>query len=151
MNLRIDVNVAADAKVLQPIWNVWKQFVYDMNKKAPESVGPAIMTSDAFTKMDQKLALMGSTINGFITSNIICLAAVLLFTGDLVISIYTMLAIVLIVLTLLGFLFALTRGTTRGVPRAAERKGLQGVPRDFPRGARWGQGVGKWKAHIHNS
>jgi hypothetical protein len=105
MNLRIDVNVAADAKVLQPIWNVWKQFVYDMNQKAPESVGPAIMTSDAFTKMDQKLALMGSTINGFITSNIICLAAVLLFTGDLVISIYTMLSIVLIVLTLLGFLF----------------------------------------------
>merc|ERR1712072_212225 len=39
------------------------------------------------------------------TSNLICLAAVLLFTGDLVISIYTMLAIIMIVIALLGFLF----------------------------------------------
>ena len=61
--------------------------------------------------MDQKLALLGSTINGFLTSNLICLAAVLLFTGDIVISTYTMTAIVLIVLTLLGFLFGILQWT----------------------------------------
>jgi hypothetical protein len=63
------------------------------------------MVASEFTKMDQQLALIGSTINGFMTSNLICLAAVLLFTGDLVISIYTMLAIIMIVIALLGFLF----------------------------------------------
>ena len=105
INIHIDVDKAALSDVLQPTWKKWSLFLAKMNAKAPDSAGYAIMVSSEFTKMDQQLALIGSTINGFMTSNLICLAAVLLFTGDLVISIYTMLSIVLIVITLLGFLF----------------------------------------------
>jgi hypothetical protein len=111
IKIRIDVNFAAEAHELKPIWTSWTNFLYEMNEKAPQSAGPAIMISSTFTKMDQKLALLGSTINGFLTSNLICLAAVLLFTGDIVISTYTMTAIVLIVLTLLGFLFGILQWT----------------------------------------
>merc|ERR1712072_846866 len=48
-----------------------------------------------------------STVESFLISNGICLGAVLIFTGDLAISLYTMFAIMMIVVTLLGFLFGI--------------------------------------------
>ena len=44
------------------------------------------------------------TIESFVTSNAICFISVLLFTGDIALSILTMIAILLIVITLLGTL-----------------------------------------------
>ena len=108
VHMRVDVSQDSDATILQPVWKQWKQFVDNMNARpGSTTTGPAVMISSQFTKMDQQLALIGSTVNGFMTSNLICLAAVLLFTGDIVISVYTMMAIILIVVTLLGFLFGI--------------------------------------------
>lgn len=55
--------------------------------------------------MDTEIAIIMSTVESFLVSNGICLGAVLIFTGDLAISLYTMFSIMMIVITLLGFLF----------------------------------------------
>ena len=56
--------------------------------------------------MDTELGIISSTVTSYLSSNAICLICVIIFTGDLLISLYAMLAIFMIVTTLMGFLFA---------------------------------------------
>ena len=81
-----------------------KQFVYKLNLRAPSTVGKVVMISDSWTAMDITIGIIISTIESFVTSNAICFISVLLFTGDIALSILTMVAILLIVITLLGTL-----------------------------------------------
>ena len=82
----------------------WKQFVYKLNLRAPSTVGKVVMISDSWTAMDITIGIIISTIESFVTSNAICFISVLLFTGDIALSVLTMVAILLIVITLLGTL-----------------------------------------------
>merc|ERR1711871_256784 len=77
-----------------------------INKKSITLTGEARLVSSTFTKMDTELGIISSTVVSFLASNFICFLCVVIFTGDMVISFITMMVIVLIVITLLGFLFA---------------------------------------------
>jgi hypothetical protein len=108
LRIHIDVKKSESATGVAPVYDVWNNFVMSMNAQCGhDSIGDALMIADKFTTMDQELSLISSTINGFMTSNLICFCAVLFFTGDLVISFYTMAAIFMIVVTLLGILFGM--------------------------------------------
>jgi len=108
LRINIDVKKTASATDLAPIYDLWNNFVRTMNAQCGhDSIGNAVMVAEKFTTMDQELSLISSTINGFMTSNLICFCAVLFFTGDIVISFYTMAAIFMIVVTLLGILFGM--------------------------------------------
>merc|ERR1711871_311911 len=84
----------------------WAKFVEVLNEDPPEYVGKVRMISSAWTQMDTELGIITSTITSYFSSNAICLICVIVFTGDLIISLYAMLSIFLIVTTLMGFLFA---------------------------------------------
>ena len=108
VDLNVDVSRSSNAAQLAPIYSAWNTFIVSMNARCGhDAVGEVVMVSGKFTTMDQELSLISSTINGFMTSNLICFAAVLFFTGDIVISFYTMTAIFMIVVTLLGLLFGI--------------------------------------------
>merc|ERR1711924_324696 len=62
--------------------------------------------SESFTAADTEMGLISSTLQTWALSNGAVLAIILLFTQNLLISLYTMLTIVLIVITLMGYLFA---------------------------------------------
>ena len=82
----------------------WKGFVSRINKNNPEPLGKAIMISSAWTEMDVTIGIIISTVESFVTSNAICFFSVLVFTGDVALSVLTMLSILLIVICLLGTL-----------------------------------------------
>ena len=83
---------------------VWKSFVNDINLDSPSSLGNVVMISSSWTEMDITIGIIISTIESFLTSNFICFISVLVFTGDIALSILTMVSILLIVVCLLGTL-----------------------------------------------
>ena len=106
LRFRLNAAVADGAFALQPLYLKWKKFMDEtVNPGSPAELGPAQIVSAHFTSMDTEIAIIMSTVESFLMSNAICLGAVLIFTGDLAISLYTMFAIMMIVVTLLGFLF----------------------------------------------
>ena len=108
LRFRINAAVADGAFALQPLYLKWKRFLEEtVNVGSPQELGPAHIVSAHFTSMDTEIAIIMSTVESFLISNGICLGAVLIFTGDLAISLYTMFAIMMIVVTLLGFLFGI--------------------------------------------
>merc|ERR1711998_309027 len=106
LSFKINVDASSGALELQPYHKEWVEFVELLNKDPPEYIGKVRMISSAWTKMDTELGIIISTITSYFSSNAICLICVLIFTGDLVISLFAMLSIFLIVTTLMGFLFA---------------------------------------------
>ena len=106
LTFRCNVDKNSGAQTLLPTQKEWLKVFQQFNAANPKSVGEGRMISDAFTKMDTEIGIIYSTITSFAVSNLICLVCVIVFTGDLVVSVFTMLSIILIVITLMGFLFA---------------------------------------------
>jgi hypothetical protein len=106
LSFKINVDASSGALELQPHHKEWVKFVDEINKDPPAFIGKARMISAVWTKMDTELGIIISTITSYFSSNFICLVCVIIFTGDLIISLYAMLSILLIVTTLMGFLFA---------------------------------------------
>jgi len=111
ITLRANIDKTSAATTLLPLYEKWIKFLDSINTKAIDDVGEAKMISKDFTRMDTEIGILSSTITSYLASNLICLVCVLIFTGDFLISSYTMLTIVLIVSTLLGFLFAIMQYT----------------------------------------
>ena len=84
----------------------WQEFMREMNEDAPKSLDSGTVASRTWTTADTEQGLIDSTIQTWALSNGGVLVVILLFTGNVLISIFTMLTIVLIVITLMGFLFA---------------------------------------------
>merc|ERR1711871_590255 len=106
LTFKINADASIGALALQPYYSEWKNFVGHLNLNPPSYIGPVRMISSAWTKMDTELGIISSTVTSYLSSNAICLICVIIFTGDLLISLYAMLAIFMIVTTLMGFLFA---------------------------------------------
>jgi hypothetical protein len=106
VRMTIAVKRSEGAREKRPTYDEWVRFLAEkVNSNAPAGVGKAILVSDQFKKMDLELRIISSTLGSWMLSNVICLASVLLFTRNVLISLYTMLSIVLIVATLLGIIF----------------------------------------------
>jgi hypothetical protein len=118
LRFRINVQLSVGAFEIMPYYKKWKKFLDDeINPIAPPEVGYGKIVSAHFTSSDTEIEIIYSTIASFLTSNGICLVAIIIFTGDLLISGYAMLAIIMIVITLLGFLFGIV-GFTFGAIEA---------------------------------
>eukprot|EP00943_MAST-04B_sp_MAST-4B-sp1_P003931 g3931.t1 len=111
LTFRANIDKTSPAATLLPLYGEWAGFLDAINSKTIDDVGEGKMISKDFTRMDTEIGIMSSTITSYLASNLICLVCVLMFTGDFLISSYTMLTIVLIVSTLLGFLFAIMKYT----------------------------------------
>merc|ERR1712216_849254 len=85
----------------------WQKFMLEMNADAPSSMKGGVVTSTTWTAADTEQGLIDSTLQTWAISNGGVLLVILLFTQNLLISTYAMLTIVLIVISLLGFLFAI--------------------------------------------
>merc|ERR1712166_307305 len=122
VRLRIQVAETIAARALKPNYTHWFNFVKewneeysDLTKDETKSIdtiyefGEMKMISSAFTRMDTEFKIVRSTLDSWILSNIICLISVLLFTQNILISIYTMLAIFLIVASLMGVIFGIAQ------------------------------------------
>merc|ERR1712167_500343 len=87
LRFRINVQLSVGAFEIMPYYKKWKKFLDDeINPIAPPEVGYGKIVSAHFTSSDTEIEII-------------------YFTGDLLISGYAMLAIIMIVITLLGFLF----------------------------------------------
>jgi len=118
LRFRINVQLSVGAFEIMPYYEKWKKFLDDeINPIVPPEVGYGKIVSAHFTSSDTEIEIIYSTIASFLTSNGICLVAIIIFTGDLLISGYAMLAIIMIVITLLGFLFGIV-GFTFGAIEA---------------------------------
>ena len=85
----------------------WQKFMLEMNADAPSSMKGGVVTSTTWTAADTEQGLIDSTLQTWAISNGGVLLVILLFTQNLLISTYAMLTIVLIVISLMGFLFAI--------------------------------------------
>ena len=106
VRMKIGIPKTLGAREKKPYFDEWVTFLEEeVNNDPPTNVGKAALVSEDFKKMDLELRIISSTLGSWMLSNLICLASVLLFTQNILISLYTMLAIVLIVATLLGVIF----------------------------------------------
>ena len=106
VRMTVAVKRSEGAREKKPTYDEWVRFLTEkVNDDPPPSVGKAVLVSNEFKKMDLELRIISSTLGSWMLSNVICLASVLLFTRNIIISLYTMLSIVLIVATLLGIIF----------------------------------------------
>ena len=107
LTMKVNVDASGGAATLLPQQTLWKEFTESVQKRAPKSVGTVRLISKHFTQMDTEIGIITSTVVSYLTSNAICFVCVVIFTGDLLVSLYAMFSIVLIVMTLMGFLFAI--------------------------------------------
>ena len=107
LTMKVNVDASGGAATLLPQHTLWKEFTESVQKRAPKSVGTVRLISKHFTQMDTEIGIITSTVVSYLTSNAICFVCVVIFTGDLLVSLYAMFSIVLIVMTLMGFLFAI--------------------------------------------
>merc|ERR1711871_39042 len=114
LRVRMRLNVKEGSPFeMEPHYEKWSAFISDKPRKIPRRAGivglkaRGIMISEVWTTMDTGLGIIKGTGWGMVLSNGICLGSVLLFTQNVVISLYTMLAIMLIVVTLMGVVFGI--------------------------------------------
>ena len=106
LQLRINADKTEGYLALQGIRELWVKQVQRISAGAPATLGPALLISSTFTKIDTEYGIIFSTVASFLISNGICFACVLVFTTDWKISIFVLVTINFIVITLLGFLFS---------------------------------------------
>ena len=112
VRMRVDMKTTEDPQKIKVLSDGWVAFVEKLNedsKTKRAKVGNALLVSATFTSTDTTLRIVSSTLSSWVMSNLICLVSVLLFTQNIMISLYTMLAIVLIVATLLGVIFGIAQ------------------------------------------
>eukprot|EP00505_MAST-04D_sp_SCG-Rhode-Island_P003308 Stramenopile-MAST_4_protein_3308 len=111
LRLRVNVDKTLGYLLLQDIHQKWIGYTQLLSKETPIFLGPATLVSETFTKMDTEVGIIQSTILSFIISNAICFLCIVLFTQDWQISLFSLLTINFIVITLLGFLFSIMQYT----------------------------------------
>merc|ERR1711871_541701 len=102
---RFKINIhksTAGMDVLDKESKKWEDLVESLNSRAPTGM-KFIMVSAAFTQMKVEKEVLGSTMLSFITSVGTCLMSVLVFTGNIPLSLLTTLTTLLISITLSGF------------------------------------------------
>ena len=94
----------------------WAGFMSEMNAVAAQGKGGGAAgmengraASSTWTAADAEQGLIDSTLQTWLLSNGAVLVIILLFTQNVLISVYTMLTIVLIVVALMGYLFAVAK------------------------------------------
>ena len=106
LRMKINVDKTLNFQALLPIRGYWKEYVDEISKAAPVTLGPALLVSKTFTESDTEMGIVSSTVVSFLVSNGICLLCILFFTVDWRISGFTVLTINMIVVTLMGLLFS---------------------------------------------
>ena len=105
LQMKINADRTQGYLLLNNIQQLWIEHVQQISLSAPATLGPALLVSSTFTKIDTEYGIIFSTVASFLISNGICLGCVLLFTSDWKISVFVLIIINFIVITLLGFLF----------------------------------------------
>merc|ERR1719265_3074391 len=88
---------------LEPHYNTWDDWTQSMNANAPADA-KLLMISYSWTRMKAELNVVRSTTLSFLSSVLFTSVIVLIFTGNIILSVYTTITIVLTVATLFGFL-----------------------------------------------
>lgn len=101
MKINIKQNTAPHE--LLPDFEKWEAYIEQLNKNAPDDL-KVLLVSNSFTQMKAELSVVESTISSFVCSVALTMATVLIFTGNLVIALYTVITIILTVSTLFGVL-----------------------------------------------
>lgn len=85
----------------------WSSFVESVNKLSPPNVPPAVAYSKVFENAYRSEETVDSTVTTWVVSNGLCLAIILIFTQNVLLSLMVMATITLIFLCLVGLLFAI--------------------------------------------
>lgn len=90
---------------LQPEHDKWVDLVDSLNSNAPHQ-GEILMVSDTWTQIVIEQKILDSTLAAFCVSVGISLMSILMFTGNICISLYTVCAVILTIVILFGFITA---------------------------------------------
>mmetsp|Transcript_9367 Transcript_9367/g.17549 ORF Transcript_9367/g.17549 Transcript_9367/m.17549 type:complete len:1290 (-) Transcript_9367:211-4080(-) len=111
------------------MYKKWEKFVDKFNKDMPPEVGPVFHTTDIWVRMiSERLAVQG-TVMSILVSMLCAVCAIFLFTGDLLLSMITLLNLAVIVACELG-VFVLM-GWKVGIVEAIGLTILVGLSCDF--------------------
>ena len=103
---RTDIdNRHTGAKVAHEYYTQWGEHLDEINARAPASLGLGLMqVSSLFSRTETEREAVSGTLQSFVLSIGIAFGATLLFIGNVPIAVLCTVTIVLIVLTLMGFM-----------------------------------------------
>lgn len=104
VRMRINIKETANVHDLQDEYLRWVEFVDGRNDLAPTQDMKMLMVSAGWTKMDVELTMVRSSITSVCLSIFISFGVVTLFTGNILLSSYTIVTIILSMMTLFFFL-----------------------------------------------
>jgi hypothetical protein len=84
----------------------WSSFVESVNQLSPPNVPPVLAYSKVFENAYRSKETIDSTVTTWVVANGLCLAIILIFTQNVLLSLMVMATITLIFLCLVGLLFA---------------------------------------------
>merc|ERR1712226_328535 len=103
---KINIRTQDAAQVSQPLYNAWTDFAKEINANAPEGAGTMVHSAPAWLIMLVETEAVVGSIQAMGISVGAAFIAVTLFTGNLLVSIYTGLSIIIIVIYLGTFIVA---------------------------------------------
>mmetsp|Transcript_56703 Transcript_56703/g.132206 ORF Transcript_56703/g.132206 Transcript_56703/m.132206 type:complete len:303 (-) Transcript_56703:66-974(-) len=106
--LKLNVLKSGGIDELEPEYEKWVNFEKNTNSEVPDRL-KVIVTSSSFSQMQVEQSILQSTVASFGLSVGVSLVSVLLFTGNIVLSISTVMSTVLVVATLFGFAMTVMR------------------------------------------
>jgi len=87
-------------------YGIWNEFLSDINKNAPVGVGKVTLHSDAFYQVYHKKEIVSTTINSWMVSYGISFVIILVFTQNLSLSFWVMVALICMIICLIGLMFS---------------------------------------------
>jgi len=106
VRLRTNRLTTASATDLEPLWEEWKNFVDQQNGQLGGDL-QFLMISSAWTRVYLELSIVSSTLTSLALSVGITLVSMIIFTGNLLIALYTIITTTLTLCTLFGFTFSI--------------------------------------------
>jgi len=106
--LKINQLTTAPASSLADVWEAWKEFVERENSRLGYKM-KFIMVSSAWTRLHLEMTIVSSTVASIGLSVGITLAAMVIFTGNIFVALYTVMTTLLSLCTLFGFTMSVLR------------------------------------------
>jgi len=106
VRLRTNRLTTASATDLEPLWEEWKNFVDQQNGQLHGDL-QFLMIASAWTRVYLELSIVSSTLTSLALSVGITLVSMIIFTGNLLIALYTIITTTLTLCTLFGFTFSI--------------------------------------------
>ena len=108
VRLRTNQLTTASATDLEPLWEEWKKFVDQQNGQLDSDI-QFLMVASSWSPVYLELSIVSSTLTSLLLSGGITLFSMIIFTGNLLIALYTIITTSLTLCTLFSLTFSILK------------------------------------------